>query len=65
MTEAECHRSEPRTSYSATLLSRFRYSMVSIVRESMVRDSFYFLIAALSLALAIGWVSFVTIAARA
>jgi hypothetical protein len=51
----------------------FRDSMVAqpcrgrinaVVRRSLSRDSFYFLAAALSLAVLIGWLSFVTIAAR-
>ena len=64
MTEAEFHRSEPRKLYAAALLRR-RCQIASIVRQSMSRDSFYFLVAALSLAVVIGWLSFVTIAARA
>jgi hypothetical protein len=65
MMEAEFHRSEPRKLYSATLLRRCRYQIASIVRQSISRDSLYFLVAALSLAVVIGWLSFVTIAARA
>jgi hypothetical protein len=65
MTEAEFHRSEPRKLYAAALLRRYRYQITSIVRQSISRDSLYFLVAALSLAVVIGWLSFVTIAARA
>jgi hypothetical protein len=65
MTQAEFYRSEPRKSYAAALLRRCRYQIASIVRRSMSRDSWYFLVAALSLAVVIGWLSFVTIAARA
>jgi hypothetical protein len=65
MTETEFHRSEPQKSYSAAFLRRCRCQIASIVRQSMSRDSFYYLVAALSLAVLIGWLSFVTIAARA
>jgi hypothetical protein len=65
MTEAEFYRSEPRKRYAAALLRRCRCQIASIVRQSMSRDSLYFLVAALSLAVMIGWLSFVTIAARA
>ena len=65
MTQAEFYRSEPRKLYAAALLRRCRFQIASIVRRSMSRDIFYFLVAALSLAVVIGWLSFVTIAARA
>jgi len=65
MTQAEFYRSEPRKLYAAALLRRCRFQIASIVRRSMSRDIFYFMVAALSLAVVIGWLSFVTIAARA
>jgi hypothetical protein len=66
MTEAEFHRSEVRKLHSVlrSSLSNCRSRIDSVVHRSLFRDSFYFLVAALSLAVLIGWLSFVTIAAR-
>jgi hypothetical protein len=62
MTEAEFHRAEAWKLHSAlrSSLSRCRRRIDSIAR----RDCLYFLVAVLSLAVLIGWLSFVTIAAQ-
>jgi hypothetical protein len=66
MTEAEFHRPESWKLHSAiqSSLSRSRRRIDSVIHRNLFRDSFYFLVAALSLAAVIGWLSFVTIAAR-
>jgi hypothetical protein len=67
MSEAEFHRSESRKLHFAIrpmlCLSRCRTEL--IVGQGMFGDSFYFLAAALSLVVVIGWLGFVTIAAQA
>jgi hypothetical protein len=66
MTEADFHRPEARKldSVLRPSLSHCRSRIDSVVHWSLFGDSFYFLVAALSLAAVIGWLSFVTIAAR-
>jgi len=66
MTEAEFHRAEVRKLHSAirSSFSRCCRRIDSIARQSLFRDCLYFLVAALSLAVLIGWLSFVTIAAQ-
>ena len=67
MSSAEFYQSESRRLYSTikSLPGRCRRRIDSLVRQSIFRDSFYFVVAAVSLAVVIGWLSFVTIAARA
>ena len=67
MSEAEFHRSESRRLHSAIrpLLTPSRCRADSIGGQGMFSDSFYFLAAALALAVVIGWLGFVTIAAQA
>jgi hypothetical protein len=67
MREGEFHRPESRKLHSAIrpLLSLCRCRTDPIVRQGVFGDSFYFLAAVLSLAVVIGWLSFVTIAAQA
>jgi hypothetical protein len=66
MTEADFHRPEARKLHSVLRpsLSRCRGRIDAIGRRSLFGDSLYFLVAATSLAVLIGWLSFVTIAAR-
>ena len=66
MTEAELHRHEARKlpSVLRSSLGNCRSRIDSVVHRSLFGDSFYFVVAALSLAAVVGWLSFVTIAAR-
>jgi hypothetical protein len=65
MSEAKFHRPGSwKLSAIWPLLSLFRRRIDSIVGQGMFRDSVHFLVAALSLAVVMGWLSFVTIAAQ-
>jgi len=66
MSEAKFHRPRSWKLHSAILplFSLFRRRTDSIVGQGMFRDSVYYLVAALSLAVVMGWLSFVTIAAQ-
>lgn len=66
MTEAELHRSDAReAAFRVSIVARpLSQPIGSVVHRCLFRDSLYFLIAALAIAAMIGWLSFVTIAAR-
>jgi hypothetical protein len=66
MTEADFHRPEAGKLHSVLRpsLSICRGRINAVGRGSVFGDSLYLLVAALSLAALIGWLSFVTIAAR-
>jgi hypothetical protein len=66
MTEADFHRPEARKLHSVLRpsLSRCRGRIDAVGHRSLLGDSLYFLVAVMSFAVLMGWLSFVTIAAR-